>query len=178
MVAYSLGARDHTVFLGAFILLCGSPSLRGSNAENAKLETVSKYVAAAVAVTIVVGVAGHMAATAYSTLTVGKDPAPRDQVTAAIGLESMGLRAGDPVAVIGAGQLDHWARLGRFRIVAEAEYAERFWVSSPERRNLAYECLSRTGARGVIARDPPSSSLDNRWKRISGTRYYAYFFRR
>ncbi|MGA7908594.1 MAG: hypothetical protein WCA16_14380, partial [Candidatus Sulfotelmatobacter sp.] len=95
-------------------------------------------------------------------------------------LETMGLRAGDKVAVIGYGIFDHWARLGHFRIVAEAASpglpSREFWASSPERRSAAYECLSGAGAKAVIAWDPPASALDPRWEKISGTNYYAYFF--
>jgi hypothetical protein len=149
--------------------------------KDAKLERMSKYVAAAVAVVVLASVVGHIADTAYANLTVGEKPPAKDQVKTAIGLENLGLRAGDKVAVVGLGNDDHWARLGRFRIVAEAAVlgvdAREFWAASPERRNLAYECLSRSGAKVVVAWNPPSSAKeDPRWKQISDTGYYAYFF--
>jgi hypothetical protein len=137
---------------------------------------VAKYVTLAVAATMLLLVLGHIADTAYTTMTVGATPAARDQVTAAVGLQAMGLRAGDKVAVIGDGGTNPWARLGRFRIVAEAASATNFWASSPEHRDAAYDCLRRSGARAVITWDPPASAKNPHWKQISGTNYYAYFF--
>jgi Dolichyl-phosphate-mannose-protein mannosyltransferase len=142
-------------------------------------ESVSKYVVAAIAIAILLTVAGHIVDNAYENLTVGPEPSGRDEVKAAVGLREMGLGAGDKAAVVGRGITNHWARMGRFKIVAEATSpgsSRDFWASSPERRNSAYECLSRTGARAVVAWDPPASALDPRWKRISDTDYYAYFF--
>jgi hypothetical protein len=148
--------------------------------KGAKFESESKYVAAAIAIAVLLTVAGHIVDNAYTTLTVGAEPPGKDQIKAAVGLENMGLRAGDKVAVVGYGIFNHWARLGRFKIVAEAAAlglpSRDFWAESPERRNSAYECLSRAGARAVIAWDPPASALDPRWQRISDTGYYAYFF--
>lgn len=92
----------------------------------------------------------------------------------------MGLRAGDRIAVIGDGMTDFWARLGRFKIVSEVYSPEsgrrQFWAASWERRNLAYECLGRTGAKAVVVRDPPTGDdIDPGWKRIANTTYYAHF---
>lgn len=92
----------------------------------------------------------------------------------------MGLQAGDQVSVIGYGILHHWARLGRFKIVSEVISHDRanneFWSLPSERRDSAYESLRSTGAKAVVVWDPPSSKLDARWKRITDTRYYVYFF--
>ncbi len=141
-----------------------------------KMESVSKYVCAAVAFTILLSVAGHMADVAYAKFTVGAEPSSKDQIKVAAELQSLGLRQGDEVAVIGYGLTNHWARLGRFRIVAEAASGGGdFWASSPERRNAAYECMKGAGARAVIAWSPPSSAIDARWKQISDSQYYAYF---
>ena len=146
--------------------------------KDEKLSRISKYVAVAVAATILVSVMGQIGDQAFTALTVGPEPSARDQIKAALGLESMGLRAGDHVAVIGSGTLNHWARLGRFKIVAEAAAsgpAREFWATSRERQNLAYELLSKAGARAIIAWNPPSTQTDH-WKQISDTDYYAYFF--
>jgi hypothetical protein len=145
-------------------------------------QTISKYVAAAVALSVFLTVAVHISENAYATLTVGVDPPAKDQVKVALGLKEMGLPAGGKVAVIGYGLVNHWARLGRFRIVAEAPApgpdVREFWASSPEARNLAYEHLKGSGAQAVIAWQPPKSALGERWKNISGTDYYVYFFQK
>jgi hypothetical protein len=92
----------------------------------------------------------------------------------------MGLRAGDAVAVIGSGEGDYWARLGRFKIIAEAFAPEpanaRFWGVPPERRALAYQCFRRSGAKAVVAWSPPSGK-EAAWTRIGSTNYYVYFLR-
>jgi hypothetical protein len=91
----------------------------------------------------------------------------------------MGLRAGDRVAVIGDGMTDFWARLGRFNIVAEVfspdAGSRQFWSEPAERRNLAYTRLSSSGAKIVMAWNPPESDIDPDWKRISHTSYYVRF---
>jgi len=178
--AYSL-VLVITRYVGASLILLWVAIFAGARLpRDEKLERIAKYVAAAVAISMVFSVVAHLADQGYTTLTVGAEPSPKDQVVAALGLESMGLRAGDKVAVIGYGNLNHWARLGRFRIVAEATAsglpAREFWASSSERRALAYERLSGTGARAVIAWNPPASAKEPRWKKISDTNYYAYFF--
>jgi hypothetical protein len=148
--------------------------------DGLRMESVSKYVCAAVAFTILLSVAAHLADVAYANFTVGAEPSSKDQIKVAAELQSLGLRPGDKVAVVGYGLTNHWARLARLRIIAEAASggpaSRDFWASSPERRNAAYECLQGAGARVVIAWGPPSSALDARWKQISDSQYYAYFF--
>ena len=179
LVAYSL---VHVIdrYIGASMVLLFVTTFAAIRLpKDPRSETLSKYLAVAIALSILLGVAWCVGENAYSTLAVGADPPAKDQVRAAVELQTLGLHAGDKVAVIGYGYLDHWARLGRFRIVAEAAApgfsAPEFWASSPERRNRAYECLRGTGAKAVIAWDPPHSVLDTRWKKVSSTNYYAYF---
>ncbi len=172
-----------TRYIGASVaLLCVGIFAGIRLPKDERLELLSRYVAAAVAITILFSVVGHMGDAVYANMTVGSDPPARDEVKAAIALEGMGLRAGDKMAVIGRGISNQWARLARFKIVAEAAPGQmaiqEFWASDPERRDAAYECLRHTGARAVVATDPPASKLDARWKRISDTRYYIYFFPR
>ncbi len=180
LAAYSL-VLVITRYVGASLVLLWVAIFAGLRLpKDDKLERIAKYVAAAVAISIALSVAAHLVDQGYTNMTVGAEPSPKDQLIAALGLERMGLRAGDKVAVVGYGNLNHWARLGRFRIVAEAAAsglpAREFWASSPERRALAYERLSSTGARAVIAWNPPASAKEPRWKKISDTNYYAYFF--
>ena len=50
-------------------------------------------------------------------MTVDGYPSDKDQLEAAVGLQSLGLTAGDKVAVIGDGSFAIWARLARLKIV-------------------------------------------------------------
>jgi len=136
-----------------------------------------RYVTMAVAATMLLSVVGHIADTAYTNATVGAAPSGAEQIRTAEGLLRMGLRAGDEVGVIGPGEIDHWARLARFRIVAESTPANDFWISSSPQRDSAYEHFAGIGAKAVIAWDPAVRSLDPRWHRIADTRYYAFFLR-
>ncbi len=179
LVAYSL-VLVITRYVGASLVLLWVAIFAGIRIpKRENLQRISIYVAAAVTVTILLAVIGHIARETYTTFTVGLEPAPRDQIEVALALESMGLKAGDKVAVIGYGNLNHWARLGRFKIVAEAPVAgipaREFWDSPTERQKLACQRLRSAGARVVVAWDPPSMAKD-RWKQISDTNYYAYSF--
>jgi len=149
--------------------------------KNSWSEATSTYLSAAIALAVVLTVGGHLIENTYATtFTVGTDPPAKDQAKAALGLENLGLRPGDKVAVFGPGSFNLWARLGRFKIVAEAAAADanasEFWTFPTERRDLAYAILSRTGAKAVIAWEPPLTALDSRWNRVSSTNYYVYFF--
>src|SRR5579871_264829 len=138
---------------------------------------VTRLIVIATALSILVSISAALAETAYVTNTVYSYPTQEDQLIAASALTAMGLQAGDRVAVIGDGRTDYWARLGRFRIVAEvlAQEAGRvqFWSQPAGRRKLAYECLARTGAKLVVVWDPPTGK-DPGWNRIGRSNYYAY----
>ena len=163
-------------YIGASIVLLWLGIFAGIRVpRDQRMLAVAKYVTVAVAATLLLSVAGHIADTAYTNMTVGAAPSGTEQINTAEGLLRMGLRAGDQVAVIGPGETNHWARLGRFRIVAESTPATEFWISSLKQRDSVYERLAAVGARAVVAWDPAARSLDPRWQRIGDTRYYAYF---
>jgi hypothetical protein len=138
----------------------------------------TRYLTAAVMATMLLSVVAYLAETAYVTNTVYSYPTPKDYMRAAQDLHAMGLQAGDPVAVIGTGEVNYWARLGRFRIIAEAFAPEpanaQFWGATPERRAIAYQCFRRSGARAVVAWSPPLGK-EAAWTRIGTTNYYVYF---
>lgn len=140
--------------------------------NNERSLRMSKSVVAAVATTVLFSAVAHMAETEYGAHIVTKYPSATDQIKAAVALQNLGLHAGGEMAVIGDGGTNHWARLGRFRIVAESVLAEGFWACPPERRELAYETFHRAGAKAVVAWSPASVSLDSRWTRLGGTQYY------
>lgn len=166
-------------YIGASVVLLLVGFLAGIRLpRNEQSERLAKYVTVAVIATMLFSVMAHVGQRAYANLI--DIPLQRQQLEAAEGLRSMGLRAGDRIAVIGDGMTDFWARLGRFKIVSEVYSPEsgrrQFWAASWERRNLAYECLGRTGAKAVVVRDPPTGDdIDPGWKRIANTTYYAHF---
>jgi hypothetical protein len=172
-----VGASMVLLFVAIF---AGIRLPKGPNTDSAVKDSAARYLTAAIVLSVLFTVAGHLVENAYTTLTVTEDAPAKDQIKAALALQNLGLQAGDKVSVIGYGYLDHWARAGRFKIIAEVASpglpARSFWASSPDRRDAAYASLSRTGAKAVIAWDPPQIALDSRWVRLSTTNYYAYFF--
>ncbi|MHB8217294.1 MAG: hypothetical protein ACYDDS_14565 [Candidatus Sulfotelmatobacter sp.] len=175
--AYSL-VLVRTRYIGPFLVLLLFAVLAGIRLKSGQLNLLSKPVTTAMMATMLLSVGVRLVENAYTTLTVGPY-SQMEQVEAAEGLRGMGLRGGDRVAVIGDGMTNFWARLGRFKIVSEVYSPDRgdreFWASSTERQESAYQCLERTGARAVVAWDPPENYLNQGWKQISNTRYYARF---
>ncbi len=179
IAAYSLVLVTSRYVGGSMVLLFVAILAGIRLRRNELISPLTKYIAMAAMATVLFSVTAYLAETAYMSLTVYSDPTQKDQMRAAEGLRQMGLSAGEPVAIIGDGTTDYWARLGRFRIVTEAFSPEagsrRFWSESAERRKLAYECLRRTGAKVVVAWNPPESGMDSSWKRVASTSYYVQF---
>jgi hypothetical protein len=182
--ALSLGAYSLVLvrprYVGASLVLLIVAILAGIRLPKAEqFRPVAKYVAAAVMATVLFSVVTHLAETAYKTMTVDGYPSPKDQIEAAVGLQSMGLKAGDQVAVIGDGSFDIWARLDRFRIVSEISSYDagnrQFWSEPRERRDLAYNYLGRAGAKAVVVWSPPESAVHADWKQVANTNYYMRF---
>ena len=96
----------------------------------------------------------------------------------------MGLKPDNRVALIGDGfEESYWARLGKFRIVAEVPHtletgdsATAFWNSNPEGQQIVLNTLKSTGAKAVIAIKPPAV-LPMGWVKIGNTDHAVYFFR-
>jgi hypothetical protein len=179
MAAYSL-VLVRPRYVGASIVLLSVGVLAGIRLpQNEQRRPVVGYVTVAVMATILLAIVANLAETAYMTMTVYGYPTQKNQMEAAVGLQNMGLRAGERVAVIGDGATDFWARLGRFKIVAEVFSPDagnrQFWSEPQERRDLAYGYLARTGAKAVVVWNPPESSLDLGWKQIANTNYYVHF---
>ena len=176
--AYSLVLVTPRYVGGALVLLFVAILAGIRLPKNAQTGPLTRYVAIAMISTILFSVVAYLADTAYVTMTVYGFPTQRDQIKPAEGLQQMGLHDGDPVAVIGDGTVDYWARLARFKTVAEVFAPEpgrlQFWSESWERRKLVYECLRRSGAKIVVVWSPPPSGLDPGWSRIAKTNYYAH----
>ena len=167
-------------YIGASVVLLTLGILAGIRLpKNEQFSAITRHVTAAVVATILFSVLAHVAETAYKIVTVDGNPSQKDQLEAAIGLQSLGLQAGDRLAGIGDGSFDIWARLARFKIVSEVSSVEpgnrEFWASSWERRSLVYERLRDTGAKVVVVWSPPTNGMDPEWRKVASTNYYAHF---
>ncbi|HEY0704385.1 MAG TPA: hypothetical protein VGD60_16550 [Candidatus Acidoferrales bacterium] len=103
-------------------------------------------------------------------------PVPEREIVEA--LNSKGVTAGDRVSFLGDAAFDHyWARLGRFRIVAEVPGRETtaFWAASPEIQSRVIEAFAQVGSQAVLAQNPPKNMLARGWQQIGGTNYYVLF---
>jgi hypothetical protein len=163
---------------GSFVLVLMG-ILAGIRVPSAAQRTpIMKYITGAVMASILFSVAAFLAESAYMANTVYSYPTDKDEIRAAAGLLNMGLRAEDRVASIGDGDVQYWARLGKFKIVAEvfAPDGERlpFWGESWERRKMAYECFRKAGAKVAVVWSPPESK-DPGWERVADTNYYVRF---
>jgi hypothetical protein len=166
-------------YVGGFVAVLFVALLAGIRLpRNAQTTKPIRYIAIGVMGSVLLSVLANLAETTYLTNTVYGYPTQKDEMRAAVGLQGMGLRTGDSVAVIGDGTTAYWARLDRFKIVAEIFSPEanqvQFWSQPWERRKLAYECLSRAGAKVVVAWSPPGG-VDPGWQKIANSNYYAYF---
>jgi hypothetical protein len=167
-------------YIGASVVLLTFGILAGIRLpKNEQFSAITKHVTAAIIATILFSVVAHVAETAYKTMTVDGNPSQKDQLEAAVGLQSMGLKAGDRLAVIGDGSFDIWARLARFKIVSEVSSVDpgnrEFWASSWERRSLVYQKLRDTGAKVVVVWSPPANGMDPGWRKVASTNYYAHY---
>jgi hypothetical protein len=171
---YSLVLVRSRYVAGSFVLVFMG-ILAGIRLPRAARMPVTKYITAAVMGSTLLSIVAFLAEAAYVTNTVYDYPSDKDYVRAAEGLHNMGLKAGEKVAIIGDGDVQYWARLGKFKIVAEvfAPDAERmpFWGESWERRRMAYECFRKAGAKAAVVWSPPAS-LDPGWERVGNTNYY------
>jgi len=141
-----------------------------------------KCVAIATVATMMFSVTQPLLEMAYQGLLFGGTWGRQEPMRVAEGLQYLGLRTGDHVAIIGIGITDFWSRLGGFKIVAQImpqdEGADEFWSSSRERKNIVYSSMAQSGALAVITRSPPTAFLDPSWQQIPGTYYYMHFLRR
>jgi len=96
----------------------------------------------------------------------------------ASGLQSMGLNAGDNIAVACEGmRSSRWARLNRAHIVAEMDAypASSFWQLSKADQQRVLTAFSSTGAiMAITDQPPPSPGNATGWQEVGTTGYYAY----
>jgi len=168
-------------YLGGFAVLFFVGILTGIRLpQDDRFALLSRYVGIGVVLAMSLSLAWVLADDTYHAVTVGHGPPMTEHLLAAEGLHRMGLGANDKVAVVGDGVTDYWARLGRFKIVAEIGspdfLAREFWAKPREAKTRGFESIRSTEARAIIAWSPPASDLSQGWKQIEGTQYYAYIF--
>ena len=94
-------------------------------------------------------------------------------------VEARGIARGSPIAVIGQGESAYWARLGRYRVIAEIPVPQDdvFWSCDEEQREAVLEALASTGAVAVVALAPPRWAHTSGWKATTeGTPFVAERF--
>ncbi len=168
-------------FFGGFAALFFVGILTGIRLPKSEgLEVASRSIGLGVMLAMSLSLAMTIGDSAYRTLTVGAGPAMGDQIPVAEALQGMGLRANDNVAVFGDGVQNYWARLGKFKIIAEIDspnlFGREFWALPADLKVRAYESLRRTQAKLIVAWDPPPSETSQGWKQIGTTQYYVYTF--
>lgn len=170
MVLYML-VHVEVRYVGAYIAVFWMAilfSLRLANSDSVR--RMAQFLAVAMVVTILLSVAdGTMHA-----IRAGGPYSARDQIVVADGLEKMGLRAGDHVAILGDGNWAYWARLGKLKIVSTVMSRDTptFWAETPEQKEEIYRLLAGTGATAVVSAQVPASDAGSGWKRIGATKYY------
>jgi hypothetical protein len=124
----------------------------------------------------------------YFVDALGARPAIMGQTRVAEGLARMGVRPHDNVASIGRGFLCGWARLAKVRIIAEVtdgspvrpatQDVEDFWAADPSIRRKVVTTFERTGAKAIVADQAPAWAVQEGWRHIADTPYYAYLLPR
>lgn len=108
------------------------------------------------------------------------DEHTHEHAQAAEELMHMGVRAGDPVAIVGwqfDGSAAYWARLARVRIVAEAapSATENFWMKKNDVQHEIFRAFQNIGAKAVITEGGIPSYADiSGWKPLGTTGRYVF----
>ncbi len=148
-----------------------------------------RLVSSATAIIVVLFIIATMPGRVRETLSVARDLTLSEAATShtqwqiAQRLQQLGLQTGAPVATIGDAGFSYWARIGRWRIVAEIPHndpenhkgqvnmeANIFWQSNGNIREQALSALASSGARAVVADNVPSwvaAETLNEWQRVT-----------
>lgn len=115
----------------------------------------------------------------YRALDTSREQA---RVVIAEQLSAMGIRPGTEMAIVGDGFGAYWARLARIRLIAEipqalptGDSAAAFWSLDSDGRDKILALLRASGAKAVLAENPPRV-LPPGWKPISSTGRAVYIF--
>jgi len=131
---------------------------------------MAEYLSLAVMVTVLSSVADGT----VRTVRAGGPYSALDQVVVASNLEKMGLKAGDPVAVVGDGNWSYWARSGRFRIVTTVTSRDSpaLWSEGLEEKQEVYDAFARAGARAAVTSELPAAEVGTGWQRVGASGYF------
>ena len=139
---------------------------------------VADYVTIAVVAAMFLTLGTGVGRSVYKALTIGPGPSMGEQAPVAEGLHEIGLQPNDKVGVLGSGIDSFWARLGKFRVVAEIDPLDpaglKYWSSPEMQKSKARDLLMHAGCRAIVAFNAPPSSSSENWKQIGETHYYAY----
>ncbi len=91
-------------------------------------------------------------------------------------MQSAGLQDNDQVGVIGYAFDSFWARLGRFKIVAEmlSTDAGEFYYGSDVVQQQVIDAFDSTGAKAIVAENVPAHASLPGWRQIGQTNYFFY----
>lgn len=164
-------------YLGGYVLVLYLVLL-GAVRVRREVQRIATYIVLVVFAVMMISTADYTVRIATNHLAipgVGPDSQWQD-VIAAEEFGKMGLHAGDKIAIIEDGTGAYWARLAKFRIVAEImdmnHGSTEFWNAPQEVQQRVFETFSHTQAKMVVSKCPscPSGSPPG-WKRIIGTPY-------
>jgi hypothetical protein len=85
-----------------------------------------------------------------------RHPRDEDYVTAAKGLQRLGLQPGDKVAYVGFAASCYSAQYDRLRVVSQVLYADDFWRLNETDQQRVEDSFASTGARAVITTSLPA----------------------
>jgi hypothetical protein len=138
-----------------------------------------------VALSLVIGF-GPRFGRAMADVLDGESVTEHPQWAIATGLQDLGLQPGDRIAQVhpfGASAtwsgMMAWARLGRFRIVADVppESAADYWSATADRRSAVHNAFRSAGAVGAVTCSPPIDADLSQWTAVNGTSCYVQFLR-
>ena len=158
--------------VGSFVLLLWMGLFAAVRlSASLEVERIARVVVLVVAMVLALAYAGAGLGDLYQVFR----PKPHRQWQVANELKQMGLIPEGKVATIGDSPEFHWARLGRWKIVAmiQSEDANAYWQASPALRARAEKAFSETGAVAVIT-DSVSAEQARGWQSVGQTGFFVH----
>lgn len=97
--------------------------------------------------------------------------APSWDILVAQRLEEIGVKPGDPIAILGEGFNHHYAHLARVRIVAQLTKEQDYWAHPSWQAAMVESALAKSGALVLLSQRRPPMRESYRWREIPGTSY-------
>jgi hypothetical protein len=151
-----------------FLLLFASVCISAADRRSVKYLVIGIFIATALStIDLTVRIA-----TKHPAIPGNQPAVTAQDVAAAEQLWKLGYQPGQKAAVMGDGTGAYWARLGKFRLVAEVmdmgHGTQEFWNASDETRDRVYEAFGQAHARFAVGRCP-ESAIPEYWSRLSST---------